>query len=138
GPQQAWNFLFRTKKPDRRAADQLPTARRFNWIDACLFAGNAYGALGNTQPWRTTPWSRDLLRHAADERKTGSKADHGNRVCAGSMDIDYLLGGQPVVLCHKLEVRAKLAAIADRDFNCPRRRCSRFFDMWQQCFKVAF
>src|SRR5690606_18897481 len=120
-PQQAWNFLFRTKQPDRRTADQLPAARRFNWIDACLFAGNADGSFGNTQPWRITPRRCDFLRHAADERKTGSKTNHGNRISAGSVDIDYLFRCQSVVFSHKIEVRAKLAPVADRDLHCPRK-----------------
>ena len=82
---------MRVEQPQWRATDDVPTAGRFDWIDASLFATDADGTGWDFFAWSLAPRRRDLLRKPGEKWKASGKSDAMDSVLGAAMKIDNFL-----------------------------------------------
>jgi len=110
---------------DRRAAEQVPAARRGQALDAGLDAADRDRAGRRQQPRRLPPRHVQGFVEAAEIGPARREADHGDLVVAARMPGDDVVGRGVEGLGDILEIDAVLAAIGHGNAPAPRLRGRR-------------
>src|SRR5438045_568276 len=94
-------------------ADDVPSARTFNRVDARVLAANGDGAGRYVGPGRRQTRRMKSRVEIAEVWKSRRETEQVNLVDGGRVELANLLNRQATVFCHPFEVPA---IVDDRDF----------------------
>src|SRR5258706_8010468 len=112
------------EKGQRRMPDDVPAARRLDWIDAGVFAADSNRAGGDARAWTVQPRSMKPRVEIAQVRKAGREAEKVDFVDGLRMQMANIRSFQMMMFCHTLQIRT---IVGDWNFaySDGRQRMSR-------------
>ena len=129
--------------PQRRAADELPSARTFDRVDSRLFSGHADASRRDLLARFLQSRSSQRLVHSAQVREARREAEHVAVAVRSRVSADDLVLRQSGVRRDVRHVRPEFAAVTygDDDARCALRRGSplapgHFLQHVQEPFRV--
>ena len=118
--QQAGRVGFGREQLERRAPENVPSARRLDRIDCTLFARNGDTACRNFGAGCRSSWRLESRIETAEVGRSGRKAKHVHLVRRSSVELDDLLRRQPALSGDVVKIGPELAAVTNRHFDRAR------------------